>query len=193
MGAMAMIFGAASHAKAAVLFEFEVPETAFITQNGLDWAWASPVAPDGSFSSSSTLDFSFQGQFGWRLPTIAELVNAPNAADFLFPGANVPFNSTDPDSSARFQALNAFYANTASDGACAAPYFQGQYFHCDFRDGRGQGRDWWEPGGDSSIVDDSLVVRTSSTQSVPEPTTTLGVLVAVSASVFLKRKKSVDV
>lgn len=137
-----------------------IPGNATITKFGLEWAWAFPL-PAGS--DGWTLDY--QSQFGWRLPTLAELQNAPLATDFLFPGANVPFNGTDPVSGAFFSATNMEYTG---DGACATPYFSTLYFHCDWQDGLGQPFGPWAglPGAQSFA--DQLAVRDAQ-QVVPEP------------------------
>jgi hypothetical protein len=105
-----------------------LPASAYITHNGLEWAWASPV----NYQESLSWDFSVQGPLGWRYPTAAELLQAPGGMDFLFSGANVPFNGIDPVSGARFEYLSAEYLTAQSAGACASPYFQNSYAHCDF-------------------------------------------------------------
>ena len=40
---------------------------AYISFGGLEWAWASALA-------SFDVDLSYQSQFGWRLPTLQELL-----------------------------------------------------------------------------------------------------------------------
>ena len=93
---------------------------------------------------------------------------APLATDFLFPGANVPFNGTDPVSGATFQVTNAVYEAADSAGACATPYFSTLYSHCDWQDGLGQPEGPWAgmPGAQSFA--DQLVVRTDPS-AVPGP------------------------
>jgi hypothetical protein len=153
---------AAGGAQAAII-NAPVPVNAYINFGGLDWAWASPVAADGSFGNGA-IDLSFQGALGWRLPTLAELAAAPTALDFMFPGANVPFGGSDPVSGATFAATN---PNLTGDAACAAPYFNNSYSHCDWINGRGQNppEDWWKSGDPSYY--ESLVVRDATV--VPEP------------------------
>src|SRR5262245_24275833 len=69
-----------------------VPTNAYIVQNGLDWAWANPLPADVvSNPPNNGLDLSFQSQFGWGIPTLAQLAIAPLATAFLFPDGNVPF------------------------------------------------------------------------------------------------------
>jgi hypothetical protein len=146
----------------AALVDANVPSNAYISFGGFDWAWASPVAADGSFGSGA-VDLSFQSQFGWRLATADELVKAPAALDFLFAGANVPLGGSDPISGANFHAVN---ANLNNDSACAAPYFNGTFRHCDWVNGRGQGgEDWWGTPNSQSFYE-SLVVRDNA---APEP------------------------
>ena len=71
----------------AALVEMALPSNAFVSSGGLDWAWAQPLP-----ASYPGFDIVFQSQFGWRLPTADELLDAPPATDFIFAGANVPLN-----------------------------------------------------------------------------------------------------
>ena len=64
----------ASAGSQAALVNAPVAANAYISFGGLDWAWAYPLP------ASNGLDLSFQSQFGWRLPTLAELAAAPLAA-----------------------------------------------------------------------------------------------------------------
>ncbi len=132
-----------------------VPVNASITHAGLEWAWASPVPADGS-GFGVIVDLSYQGAFGWRLPTALELANAPLAIDFIFSGANVPFGGSDPVSGATFSAAN---AALTGDAACASPYFNGTYSHCDWQDGNGQPYAPWFGTSGAQGFADSLVVR----------------------------------
>ena len=58
-----------------------VPSDNYITVNGLDWAWASPCAATGS-GSCGTVDFSYQGSQGWRIPTLEEFLARPEYTAF---------------------------------------------------------------------------------------------------------------
>jgi hypothetical protein len=136
-----------------------VPTNAYITFNGLEWAWASPTADN--------VDLSYQGLLGWRVPTAAELTLAPLATGFVFPGANVPLGGTDLASGANFR-----YGSPGGDAACAAPYFSLSWSHCDWGNGPGSGgqdpQPWWgQPG--SVDYSESLLVR----DAVPEPASLL--------------------
>ncbi|HMX17274.1 MAG TPA: FxDxF family PEP-CTERM protein [Rhodocyclaceae bacterium] len=161
LGAMALV-GPAS----AAYFDVPVPTNAYIVFGGLEWAWAYPLPAD------SGIDLSYQATQGWRLPTAAEILNAPAATDFLVLGGNVPFadngytGGTDPVSGATFQAINAAYVSAASAGACATPYFSGGYKHCDWQDGNGQPFGPWAGAPGAPSFADQLVVR-----AVPEPET----------------------
>ena len=136
-----------------------IPVSAYITLGGLDWAWAIPL-PGAQFANA----LSYQGTQGWRYPTAAELGAAPLATNFLKPGGNVPFNGTGADG-ANFQVTNATYTGA---GACASPYFNTGFLHCDWQDGNGQPFGPWAPGNaNNSTFADQLFVRVSA--SVPEP------------------------
>jgi hypothetical protein len=165
VGALAAALLGVPPAEAALIND-PLPANAFITVGGFDWAWAMPVPSDGS-GFGVVIDLSVQGAFGWRVPTAAELLLAPLATAFLFPGANVPFGGTDPVSGASFMATNATYTG---DGACASPYFNNSFLHCDWQDGLGQPFEPWFglPGAFSFA--DSLAVRGAA---VPEPATLL--------------------
>ena len=150
-------------APAFAIINSPVPASAYITQGGLDWAWAFPLP------AANGLDLTYQSTQGWRIPTATELASAPNAADFLKAGGNVPFNGTDPVSGASFTATNAAYTAAASAGACATPYFGNGYSHCDWQDGNGQPSQPWAglPGAQSFA--DQLVVRGTQAAAVPVP------------------------
>jgi hypothetical protein len=90
------------------------------------------------------------------------LAAAPLATAFVFSGANVPLGGTDLGSGANFQ-----YGSPGGDAACASPWFNASYFHCDWGNGFGSGGadpQPWNTGGPS--YQESLVVR-----AVPEPET----------------------
>lgn len=145
------------NAEAAYL-DVPVPTNAYITQGGLDWAWAFPLP------AASGLDLSYQSTQGWRLPTVAELAFAPLATAFLFVGANVPLGGVDPVSGARFLATN---ANLTGAGACATPYFSNSFRHCDWQDGNGQTFGPWAGTQGAFSFADQLVVRAAA--AVPAP------------------------
>ncbi len=160
------LFATFSSAQAAII-NAPVPTNAYITLGNLNWAWAAPLA----FYS---VDLSYQSQFGWRFPTVAELLNAPSALDFLFNGANVPLGGSDPVSGANFQFTSATLTGPA---ALAAPYFNG-LAHGDWGNAPGSLGDnvlpWaGQPGAQD--YSESLVVRSAA--DVPEPATWLMMLI----------------
>ncbi|NRR28779.1 PEP-CTERM sorting domain-containing protein [Oxalobacteraceae bacterium] len=156
---IALAMCAAIGSAQAALLNAPVASNAYITFNNLDWAWAFPLpAADG-------LDLSYQAQFGWRLPTEAELASAPLATDFVFAGANVPFHGSDPVSGAYFAATNSALTGAA---ACATPYFSSTYSHCDWQDGNGQLYAPWAGTSGARSFADQLVVRVAA---VPEADT----------------------
>lgn len=176
---LAVVAALASHfavANAAYI-NTPLPSNAYITHNGLDWAWAFPLP------AASGLDLSFQSAYGWHIASAAELALAPLATDFLFVGGNVPFNGADPVSGAAFQATNGAYVGA---GACATPYFSNSYRHCDWQDGLGQTYGPWAGMSGAFGFADQLVVR----QAVPEPGSLPLLAIAVGALAFTLRKKT---
>ena len=159
--ASALVLSAPAH---AAFFNVPAPVGAFISFGGLDWAWAIPLP-----LSSEPTALSYQASQGWRVPTAAELASAPNATNFLKAGGNVPFGGTDPVSGATFQVTNAAYTAAGSAGACATPYFSGNYHHCDWQDGNGQTFGPWAGTAGAQTFADQLFVRTNG--AVPEPST----------------------
>ena len=161
----AALLGLGGTAQSAVLVSGPLPSNAFINFNGFDWAWANPWPHD---EASAQFDLSVQAAFGWRIPTAAELALAPDAIQFMFPGANVPLGGVDPVSGAQFQAVR---PSLTDDAACATPYFSTRNW-CDWQDGRGRelGWDWY--GSPVNPADgapyDTLVIRNAA---VPEPGT----------------------
>jgi len=165
----ALVTIAAPSAFSTPLVEAPLPSNAYITKNGYEWAWIFAVASDGSYGGLVP-DFSFQGPLGWRLPSTEEMVFAPVATDFQFPGANVPFGTGDPLSGAYF----AYPTPTLTgNAACAAAYFVSEAFenHCDWANAPGSGpgnpdteeHPWWgQPGAVN--YSESLAIR-----AVPEP------------------------
>lgn len=159
----------------AALVDAPVSSNAYISFGGLQWAWAYPLP------ANSGMDLSYQSQFGWRLPTAAELTFAPQATDFMFAGANVPLHGTDPLTGASFQATN---ANLTGAAACATPYFSNDYRHCDWQDGNGQVYEPWAGTAGAQGFADQLAVR-----AVPEPETYAMLLAGLGALGALVRRR----
>ena len=163
LGVMVGISFAGATAQSAVLVAGPLRSNAFISHNGFDWAWANPWPHD---VPSAQFDLSVQAAYGWRIPTVDELALAPEAIQFMFPGANVPLGGADPVSGAVFQFVR---PSLTDDAACATPYFSTRNW-CDWQDGRGRelGWDWYgspaniEPGAPY----DTIVIRN---RVVPEP------------------------
>jgi len=157
--------GAVQHATAA-LIDTPLPDNAYITANGLDWAWASP-RPASDSESTFTLDG--QSDDGWRLPTDEELALAPTPFDFTFDGANVPLGGTAPDG-AQVQP-GSENALLDTDLACATPYFNSTLTICqwgDMVDAEGNIFPWaGQPGFDE--FSEQLVVRVTPGEPGPGP------------------------
>jgi len=168
-------------AQSAVLVNGPLPTNAYITFNGLDWAWANPwpyTDPNAQW------DLSVQAAFGWRIPTLAELALAPAAAQFAFAGANVPLGGSDPVSGAVFQA-----GSPGQDAACATPYFSNRTW-CDWQDGRGGALGWDWYGSPANVQNgfpyDTIVVRNG----VPEPAALALFGLGLAGLGFSRRKKA---
>lgn len=162
--------------------ETPLPANTYITKDGVDWVWAYPYN-----SGHGDFDLSYQAQFGWRIPTAEELANAPQATEFIFPGANVPLGGSDPVSGASFHVTNALLDG---DAACATPYFSsGSWNHCDWADATDYP---WYGLPDADQWGEQLLIR-GEVQHRPVPSMTawgllsLGVLVIGFAVVRLKK------
>ncbi|ARE42120.1 hypothetical protein RGUI_3979 [Rhodovulum sp. P5] len=173
--------GLATAASAANI-EAPLPDNAYITMGGLDWAWAYPYNSD-----HSGFDLSYQSAYGWRLATADELLSAPSPSDFIFDGANVPLGGTDPISGATFHVVDALLTG---DAACATPYFSsGSWNHCDWGDAPGnlgpEGPWWGQPGAETYA--ELLVVRVAADIPVPAG---LGLLITgLGALVGMKHRR----
>jgi hypothetical protein len=163
--AAALGFSSAS----AALVDIPLPAGSYIADyagSGLDVAWAGPcpvLSP-----SCATADLSFQSGFGWRLATPAEIAGplaALVATDFVFAGANVPLGGADANGA------NFAFGSPGGDAACASPYFNSIFLHCDWGNGPGSGGADPQPWGFGAGVlgyEEGILVRDA--QGVPEPT-----------------------
>jgi hypothetical protein len=158
-----------------------LPSNTYISFGGLDWAWALPLP------AASGLDLTYQSQYGWRLPTVAELSNAPLATSFMFVGANVPLGGSDPVSGASVQATNPSLTGAA---ACATPYFSSSYSHCDWQDGNGQTFAPWAGTPGANSFADQLVVRQAAAVPEPESYALVSAGLAVIGALALRRKSA---
>ena len=115
----------------AAIVEQPLPDNAYISIDGLDWAWASPCAAGTTLESDPNIecgfDLTYQSQFGWHLPTADEFALAPNRTEFVFAGANVPRFGYSPEGT---------YSSTDPGGdlACASAYFNTDRNTCDWID-----------------------------------------------------------
>lgn len=167
----------------ASFLNIPVPSNAYISQGGYDWAWAGPLP------ASSGVDLSYQSQFGWHIPTVAELLFAPRATDFLVPGGNVPFGGTDPFSGAFFSAVNGAYSSAQSAGAVAVPYFNTIFHHADWQDGLGQTYGPWAGMPGAFGFADQLVVRGQVGHPTPDAASTMSLLGMGAGLLSLIRRK----
>jgi hypothetical protein len=176
----AMIFTVAGAAH-AVHVGSPLAKGSFITQDGLDWAWAFPVP-----GSNAGFDLSHQAKYGWRLPTTEELKRAPRATDFVFEGANVPLGGTDPTTGATFRVRN---GNLAGSAACAVPYFSENHSHCDWANGMGQWSSIWAGSSGTRWWTEQLVVRSfSDVAAIPLPPAALLLVAGFGLMARLKRR-----
>ncbi len=151
---------------ASAALNVSLPTNAYITVGGLDWAWANPCTPTGGCGD---IDLSFQGDEGWRLPTIAEFAARPVADDFFFAGANVPGGGTGALGETFFAFGPVDASGAVLDGACAAVYFSTSYSHCDYLDGLDGYI--WDPANPVPGLNETWLVRGASDGVVPEPAT----------------------
>jgi hypothetical protein len=186
--ALAAFTFAGANEAAALPLNVDVPTNAYITIGNFDWAWAAPCAPVQP--SCGPIDLSFQSQFGWRLPTVAEFTtSAIDANDFIKPGGNV-----DGATGNGFDEASGAWVWGAPGGvdlAIAVPYFSTQHAHADFPNGAAG---LWallvSPSWSSSYYE-TLVVRDSNVQPAPVPEPGTMALFGIGAAMLAFRKKFV--
>jgi|GEM_PF-762690 len=180
----------------AARYDAPVASNAYITHNGFEWAWANPVAANGSFIEYSAptlytgIDLSYQAQFGWRLATAEELAFAPLPSQFLFEGANVPGGPGVKDP------VSGSWVNTPGrngvEMACAAAYFSAWATTCNYANGPGlsvegyQSTPWWGLPG-SQTWSETLVVRVAAP--VPEPATVALMIAGLGVVAIARRRR----
>jgi len=160
-----LILSISGFANATVL-NTEVADNAYITVGGYDVAWAGPCAV--AQNSCGPLDFSYQTQFGWEAmsSTLFDQLNI-SAFDFIFDGANVDSftgNNLDELSGASVS-QNPFIG----DIAVAAPWFASIHTHVDWANG--VNNQWSFSDMNNASYFDSLAVRVSANNDIPEPST----------------------
>lgn len=158
LGLGASLAALAVAAPAQAIVNLPVPVNATVSYNGLQWAWASPLG------DASTIDLSYQGTLGWRLPTAAELALAPTANQFIYAGANANLDGTPDAVGANWQFTNGLQGFAA----LAVPYFNNSFSHGDFCNGPGAGCGLNEYPWNSGGVAEFIVVRNLQ-NGVPEP------------------------
>jgi hypothetical protein len=182
----------------AALIDAPLPTNTYITLNGFDWAWGASCITKGA-SDCDTPSFGFQQALGWDIAQSTDMALAPTALDFLFPGANVPFNGVDPVSGASFAYLNDAYTDAQSAGACATAYFTlgdgvgvAQGNSCDWYNGGDQNVNtlgWFNQNGESNFYADVLFVRQVSVIPVPAAVWLFGTAL-IGLFGFSKRRKA---
>lgn len=82
LATVAIVLAAGVSGASAALTPGPLPDTAYITVDGLDWAWASPVnEPIWGSNELKLAEF----QDGWRFATDLEMAGLPSLADFTRP------------------------------------------------------------------------------------------------------------
>lgn len=153
----------------ALPLQTPVPTNAYITKGGYDVAWAAPCAAVSP--SCGPIDLTYQSQFGWQIMSSALFTQlAISAFDFVVTGGNVDYatgNNLDEVSGAWLAAVSNPFPG--GDVAIASPYFSTAHYHADWWDGTGN---YWYPITGAALSE-TLVVRQSQGNVVPEPSTFL--------------------
>lgn len=173
----------ASH---AALIDSQVDPSAYITKDGYDIAWASPI-------NVSSLDLSVQSLYGWSAMSY-EFFNTLqiSATDFVFAGANAKRVNGwgDTTTGARVQSILSASMIPWDDIAVATPWFSNTYWHIDWADG--VAGNWSFSNANGEFWFDSLVYRVSDSvgNNVSEPASFALVGLALAGLAVSRRRKS---
>lgn len=168
----------------AALIDSQVDPSAYITKDGYDIAWASPV-------NVSSLDLSFQSIYGWSAMSY-EMFNTLqiSATDFVFSGANAKkvHGWGDTTNGARVESILSASILPWDDVAVATPWFNNTYWHIDWSDG--VAGNWSFSNVNGEYWMDSLVYRISTDSgTVPEPASIALVVLGLAGMAASGRRK----
>jgi len=163
----------------AVIYDSSVPipdEAVIIDFNdtGLDWVYAGPIGT-AEWSASMIYAPSYRADEGWRFATEADWALRPEWSDFTRPGYTIPD-------------ANGGYTN--HEVYRFASEYWGDFHHVDLNDAAAgrvtNGKDInYAPG----YVYETWYVRDSRHASVPESTTTIGLLLGAMAGLACFRRR----
>lgn len=170
------VLGISNFANAGLILS-EVDENAYIQRAGYDVAWISPWSANNTSIGDYQIDLSYQSQFGWIIMTkaIYDEIGGLTAADFAFSGANVDYftgNNLDEATGATVAALSGILPT--NDVAVATPWFSKDAYWVDWSQGAIGAwslADWESPLSCPNNCNETLAVRVSRVNEIPEPST----------------------